>query len=92
MAVKATCEVITSLLDEDAIHVFSPLFPQLIQHLVRSTEEGSIDISNIILDFFENITAAEDPSFYLPHLTDILHVCCTVGFLLNSFKILLKFI
>ena len=79
MAVKATCDVIESMISPDSMIDFSRLFPVLLQRLFESIQNGDGDISQRIFCLLEDCVI-HSYSFEPNLFKDILSICCSVYF------------
>lgn len=78
MAVKATCDVLTSCINEEEISCFANLFPLLLNLIPDFVQNQDYDVLLRLLGLFDDMTAAEDSSFYIDHLPNVLSICCSV--------------
>ena len=77
MAIKASCDVITSQIDTPSLSQLAPVLPDLLQILANSIRDYDTEIAIRIFGLFEDCTVSNTP-FLQSSLQDILSVCCAV--------------
>lgn len=77
MAVKASCDIITTKIDDDVIPYFTPLLPRLLQILQSSIASGEQELVLRIVGLFDD-AAISTPPFFGDHLESIISACCSV--------------
>ena len=77
MAVKASCDIITTKIDDDVIPYLTPLLPRLLQILQSSITSGEQELVLRIVGLFDD-TAISTPPFFGDHLESIISACLSV--------------
>lgn len=86
MAVKATCDVITSCINEEEISYYESLFPLLLNLIPDFIQNQDYDVLLRLLGLFDDMTASNDSSFYINHLPNILSICCSVVSMCHDYQ------
>ena len=77
MAVKASCDIITTKIDDETITYYTPLLPRLLQILQSSLASGEQELVLRIVGLFDD-AAISSPPFFGDHLESVLSACCSV--------------
>lgn len=83
MAIKASCDVITSQIDTPSITQLTPVLPDLLQILADAIRDCDSEIAVRIFGLFEDCTVSSTP-FLQSSLRDILSACCAVCVMMLS--------
>ena len=77
MAVKAACDVITSLISTEAITSMTVLIPTLMTLLSNALSNDDDVIAIRIFTLFDDCTVSDEP-FVEQYLQSVIEVCCEV--------------